>query len=424
MNIIRYSLAPAALVLLFAAAVFAQPSASQPRRDTLLNGLRVVMWPDSSSQTVEVRIRIHSGAAFDPQGREGVMKLLADNIFPTETAREYFKEDLGGSLEIQTTYDYIEIRATGRADAFLQMMETLASAVANPTIDKETTVRLRTALIESLKKYESQPAYVADAAIAKRLFGSFPYGRPVFGTQSSVAKIEFPDLIDAKQRFLSADNATVSLTGNFDRSLALKAVKRYFGAWLKSDKRTPSTFRQPDAPPAGVESVQSPLFDESGIRYAFRGVARRDKDVGAARIFAFVLADRLKGRAPGEHADDIFVRSEERILPGAFIIGFDIKRGSAGDRKLAFQDIVTAALAAPVTDAEFTSARQRFADDWHKKDTASFWLDADTYGISSVDNDMKAAESATLADVNAFAEKLRRSPMAAVLVNTPASAGQ
>lgn len=417
MNILRYSLA----VLLFAVATFAQPSGVQPKRETLLNGLKVVMWPDRSSQTVQVRIRIHSGAAFDPQGKEGVMRLIAENIFPNETARDYFKEDLSGSLEILTTYDYIEIRATGRSDAFLPMMETLASAVANPTINRETTLKLRTDLIETLEKYESDPSYVADRSIAKRLFGTFPYGRPVFGSPSSAAKIEFPDLIDAKQRFLTSDNATVSLTGNFDRSLATRAIKRYFGAWLKADKRIPSTFRQPEAPPAGMESITSPSADVGAIRFALRGVSRKDKDLAAAHIFAFVLADRLKARVPAEHANDIFVRSEERSLPGAFTIGFDIRRNSATEKKIEADTIVSTALATPVTEAEFAVAKQRFAGDWHNKDTASFWLDADTYGIANVELDMKAAENVSLADVNAFAEKLRKSPIAAVLVSSPAA---
>lgn len=424
MNIIGYSLRSAMCVLLLAAAALAQSSAAQPKRETLLNGLKVVMQPDKSAQNVEIRVRIHSGAAFDPQGKEGVMKLIAENIFPNETARDYFKEDLGGSLEIRTTYDYIEIRATGRSDAFLQMMETLASAVANPTIDKETTAKLRSTMLESLKKYEADPVYVADRAIARRMFGTFPYGRPVFGSTASIVRIEFPDLIDAKQRFLTADDATVSITGNFDRSLGLKAAKRFFGAWLKSDRRVPSTFRQPDAPPPAVETVQSPTPDAGALRFAVRGVARKDKDLAAARIFAYVLADRLRARVPADHANDIFVRSEERTLPGIFIIGFNIKRNAGSDNKIEAATLLPAALAPAVTDAEFASAKQRFADEWHKKDAASFWLDADTYGIADIDLDMKAADSASIADVNAFAERLRKAPMASVLVNTPSPVQQ
>ncbi|MEP6946020.1 MAG: pitrilysin family protein [Acidobacteriota bacterium] len=424
MKIINYALKAAAAAIIFAAVTFAQAPMAQPKQETLLNGLKVLMWPDNTANDVRIRIRIHSGAAFDPAGREGVMKLLADNIFPNEAAREYFRDDLGGGLNVVTNYDYIEINASGRSDSFLQMLETLATAVANPTIDKETTATLRASLLETIKPMQQDVAYVADRAIARRLFGSFPYGRPMYGSMESVQKIQFPDLIDAKQRFLTADNATVAITGNFDRSLGPKAVRRFFGGWLKADKRIPSSFRQPDPPAAGVEMAASPRPVASAIRFAFRGPARKDKDLAASNVFAYVLADRIRARVPGENSKDVFVRSESHTLPGSFVIGADIVRLPDVDMKVHATDLITAALAAPVTDAEFSSARSRFAAEWAQKNTASFWLDADTFGIKSVDADMKAAAAVSLAEVNSYAAKLRASPMAAVLVNTPPATNQ
>ena len=40
------------------------------------------MWNVPKSDKVTVKVRVHSGSAFDPQQKEGVMRLLADNIFP------------------------------------------------------------------------------------------------------------------------------------------------------------------------------------------------------------------------------------------------------------------------------------------------------------------------------------------------------
>src|SRR5688572_6991343 len=70
-----------------------------PRQEKLLNGLKVVMWPDPAADKVSVKIRVHSGSAFDPQGKEGLMYLLTQNFFPNEASREFFAEDLGGSVE-------------------------------------------------------------------------------------------------------------------------------------------------------------------------------------------------------------------------------------------------------------------------------------------------------------------------------------
>ncbi|HTH52196.1 MAG TPA: insulinase family protein, partial [Pyrinomonadaceae bacterium] len=175
------------LAILLAATSYAQ----QPRKESLLNGLKVLVFPDNGSDRVWARIRVHSGSAFDPQGHEGVMKMLSGNIFPNEAAKDYFTDDLGGSLEVRTTYDYIEIDASAKPENLIPMLETLSGAIAAPVIDKDTTTRLREDLLAQLKQLERDPAYIADRTAEARLFGTFPYGRPINGTEGSLKKVDF-----------------------------------------------------------------------------------------------------------------------------------------------------------------------------------------------------------------------------------------
>lgn len=408
-----------ALFLIFAcvATSFAQ---SKPREEKLLNGLKLLMWRDYNAQDVSVRIRIHSGAAFDPQGKEGVMRLLADNIFPNDAAREFFTEELGGSLTVTTNYDYIEIAASGRADSLLTLIETLAPAVANMTIDKPTTAKLKEALTAQVKAFESDPAYVADSTATKRLFGTFPYGRPKFGTPESIAKIDFADLIDAKQRFLTADNATVAIKGNFDQATAFKISRRLFGAWLKSDKRSPSAFRQPDAPQIGMLTVPSPKPERSEIRYAFRGLARNDKDLAASKIYAGVLQARIKASVPSAFADKVFATMSEHTLPGMYLIGFSATKNDigTGNGKVEANDLIAKVLVDPVSEAEFNAARALFAAEWAKIDTVTFWLDADTFKIADPSAEAKRSETVTLTDVRRVADNAGKQAIVTVLVNS------
>lgn len=411
------------LLLLFslvAPAIFAQTLPS-PKKESLLNGLKVLMWNDDKADKVTVKIRIHAGSAFDPQGKEGVMQLLADNIFPNEAAKEFFTEDLGGSLEVITTYDFIQINASSKSEDFLTMLETLSTAVSNPAIDKEATAKLKTALLAKIKTLEADPAYVADRAAAKRLFGTFPYGRPQFGTEATVKTIDFADLIDAKGRFLSADNATIAISGNFDRALGFRAVRRYFGGWLKSDKRVPSTFRQPDDPPIGLQIVASPAKGKTAIRYAMRGLARNDKDLVASLIFTNIIETRLKARVPSGHTGDVFVRNEYHTLPGMITIGFSADKGEFGtaNGRVEAGELIGKAIIDPISDAEFQASKTAVLNEWASRDAISFWLDVDTF--KTAEPTSKYADI-TLADVRALAESASKKPMVAILVNTPTPA--
>lgn len=406
------------LLSLVAPAIFSQTG--KPQQEKLLNGLKILMWPNPSADKVWVRVRIHSGAAFDPQGKEGVMRMLADNIFPNAATKEFFEEDLGGSLSVETNYDYIEVATSAKPDSLLSVLETLSTAVSNPTIDKDQTARLRTALIESLTKEEADIDVVADQTASKRLLGTFPYGRPVNGTTASVKLIEFPDLIDAKQRFLTADNATLAISGNFDRNLAIKAARRFFGGWLKSDRRTPSTFRQPDDPLAGILAVPTAKSDTAAVRIVYRGASRSDRDHAASQIFGRILDARLRSRVPAGTAERLFVRNSAHVLPGVITIGLVAGKNDVmtTDGKLVFADTVSKALAEPVTDSEFQTVRNALRDEWSKYDPVAAWLDIETYKIAGADAYSKSLDSATLADVNAFAEKIRKQPSATVVVAT------
>ena len=412
----------AAFITLAAASLsFAQNAKTpNPRQEKLLNNLKLLMWQDAGGDKVSVKLRVHSGAAFDTLGKEGTMALLADALFPGDSAKEFFAEELGGSVEVTSNYDYIQINATGSADRILTILETIAAAVIRPVLDKETTAKIKSARLEKVKELEKNPAYVADLAVAKRLFGDYPYGRSAEGTPESLAKIDFADLLLAKQRFLTADNVTLAVSGNIKYDYVFKVVRQLFGGWEKADKKVPATFAQPNAPKNGMPVLNSPLEKTSEFRFALRGLSRNDKDFYASQILKHILQNRLQTRE-GKTA---FVRQESRVLPGYFLFGVSqwnvegIKRD--GDK-----------IALPVTDGyqnnflkeaikqnEFGQAKTAFAAESNRNDVINSWLDADTFKLSSVKDDLQNAQNVTIADVQRVLEKSQKEAVAYILVFT------
>ncbi|MBA2736988.1 MAG: insulinase family protein [Pyrinomonadaceae bacterium] len=417
------------LATLTAFAGFAQsPNSPVPRQEKLLNGLKVLVWNDAKAEKVSVKIRVHSGSSFDPQGREGVMQMLADNIFPNESVKEFFTDDLGGSLEITTNHDYIQIDATAKSDEFLTMLETLANAVSKPTINKETTAKLRSARLEKLKELEKNPAYVADLAVAKKLLGTFPYGRPVSGTTESLQKIDYADLIFAKDRFFTADNATVAVTGNIKPELVFRAVRRYLGSWAKSNGKIASTFRQPDEPDTKPFEIEMLTIKNPEIRYALRGLARNDADFAASKILTKILQTRLEKAAMPDNAGNFFARQDEHILPGLLILGYTTQRNSIAPNgnqskavKSSNSSINPALLfSQTISSEEFSKAKAEALAELNAKNQADWWLDADTFRLGSVSEEMKIFNQAALADVQKVAGKLSKNPIVSVTITQAA----
>lgn len=409
------------VILIFSALhSFAQsPNFPVPREEQLLNQLRVLVWQEPTSPKVTVKLRIHSGAAFDQQGKEGTMQLLAGILFPNESINEFFEEDLNGNLEVLCNYDYIQINATGDADKFLQIMETLATAVTNPQINKENTAKVKPALMAKVAELENNPVYVADQAVRKRLFGTFPYGRPQLGSSESLAKIDFADIIFAEERFLTADNATLAISGNVKSDFALKAAKRLFGGWLKSDKKTPSTFAQPEAPPKGLQILDSAAENTSEIRFAMRGLARNDKNYYALQILETILQKRIQMR----EGNKAFVQENTNYLPGFFVLGVsdwnlgNIKReGNTISLPAGMETYQDYFLKDAIKTEEFESAKKSLNDYFSKLNTQDYWLDSHTFKFVSVKKDLEFYQNVNQAEVQNLLEKMQKQPVASVLL--------
>ena len=131
-----------------------------------------------------------------------------------------------------------------------------------------------------------------------------------------------------------------------------------------------------------------------------------------------MIEERLRKLVPAAHADDLFVRNEPHVLPGVITVGFTGIKDDAS-HKMNSNDLVSKALAGPVTAAEVQKAKEAVKSLWAGRGTVDLWLDADTFQIAGIVAYTKVPDAVTLADVQAYAERVRQQPMAVVLVNTP-----
>ena len=258
---------------------------------------------------------------------------------------------MGGNLEIISNYDYIQINATAKASEFLTVLDTLAPAVINPTIDKETTAIIKKRHLELIKKLNTNPTYRAKHAVAQRLLGDFPYGRPQKGTEKSVAKIDFADLIFAKNRFLTSDNATLAIIGNVRSSFAYKAARRLFGGWGKRTTKIPSSFRLPGTPDISPQAIEATGEQMTETHYAVNGFPRNDNDFFASKIVEHLLSNRLSKMSKKDgNSKNASLKQNSHLLRGLFFVNWR-------SLNTANKNLVEKLLSAPISQAEFEKAK-------------------------------------------------------------------
>ena len=385
--------------------------APEPERNRLLNGLRVMILPRPGEQDVLVKLRVHSGAAFDLAGKAGSMALLGDLLFPDPTTREYFTEEMKGRLNVTTDYDSITITMQGRAREFERMIEILRTSLVTPQLTPESIAKAREGRIRVIRETSISPNVIADRAIAARLFGDFPYGRPYTGTAESLERIERADLLLARERFLNANNSTIVIIGGVQPNRVMRVLRQLLGGWRKSERLIPATFRLPITPDSRTLVINAPADQSVEVRMAVRGFSRQDPDTAAAALLGIVIRQRWERLLPELSRSPVFVRHETFALPGMFVMGSTVDNLLAGKALSTAQAVIRSLPSSPVTSEELEQARSetmsRIRNELAKSDgIAQAWLDMDTYTLPPVTEQIRKLQLVSQNDLQRAATRL------------------
>ncbi len=387
-----------------------------PRRERLLNGLTIlqVSPPATTSDKVLLKLRVQGGAAFDLANKEGMTRLLADSLFPDAEIAVFVREELDGQFDVATDYDAITVTLSARASEFERLVELLRNAIiTNTTIPAETFKNIQNARIK-LATSNVDSTLLAERAARQRLFGeSYPLGRAPAGTPASLARVDANDLLLARERFLNPNNSTIAVVGNIERPRLLRTFKQLLGAWRKSDRVIPATFRQPETTTASTLIIDTPQNDGVILSYAARGIARVNRDATAAEILANIAQARWRkalnfnATTPND-SPNYTVRHEAHDIGGVFLFRAAFPASQTA-RVAAQTTSVIKSLAANLTATEFEAAKREFLTRIQTAPLtpeiiADRLLAAEIYGANIADQ-IQAANNIKFADVQRLARE-------------------
>jgi predicted Zn-dependent peptidase len=399
-------------------------TSSQPEREQLLNGLRLLFFPKPGSPELVLKLRINSGAAFDLSGKAGQMALLGDLLFPDPATLDYFTDEMGGKLDVTVTYDSTTITLVGKADQFDHIVEVLRNGLLATQFTPELVTKMRDARIKLLRDTAIVPAEVADRAIAARLYGDFPYGRRAAGSPEDLARVDRADLMQAEERFLNSNNATLAVIGGVTKQHAMRTLRQLLGPWRKSEEVVPTTFRQPNQPDTRtlIVNVPGPTVE---LRLAARGVSRSDTDYPISLVLARVAQHRWEATSPELSKQPVFARSDAYVLPGAFVMGAAVTDLTVSDSLANAKKVIESLMKTPATVAELDRAKNELTAELStmlsKPDAlADPWLDADTYRLSAPQDQFALLRAVTPADIQRVANRLFNKTIVSVVAGETA----
>ena len=198
------------------------------------NGLKVLLLPDDSLDTVTVNIVYLVGSRDEGYGEAGMAHLLEHLLFKGTERHPDIKNEFtkrGARWNGTTSYDrtnYYEV-LTASADNLDWAIALEADRMVNSRIEKTDLDSEMTVVRNEFEAGENSPFSVLSERMASTAFVWHNYGRAIIGSRSDIENVPIERLQDFYRHYYQPDNAVLVVAGKFDEATALNSISKHFG---------------------------------------------------------------------------------------------------------------------------------------------------------------------------------------------------
>src|SRR5712691_5265398 len=199
----------------------------------LSNGLRVLLFPDPSKQTMTVNMTYLVGSAVEDYGETGMAHLLEHMVFKGSPKHTNIPQELtshGARPNGSTSYDrtnYFETFAATDENLNwalgLESDRMVNSFIAKKDLDSEMTV-----VRNEYEAGENSPFNVLLERLIATSYVWHNYGKSTIGARSDIENVPIERLQAFYHKYYQPDNAVLTIAGRFDDEKMLALVDKYF----------------------------------------------------------------------------------------------------------------------------------------------------------------------------------------------------
>ncbi len=379
----RLLLSSAALFLLYPA-VRAEEAPAAPKKITTVegiteyqldNGLRLLLFPDSSTPRITVNMTVLVGSRHEGYGETGMAHLLEHMLFkgtPKHPDVPKVLRDHGANFNGTTWVDrtnYFEsMNATPENLEFGIRLE--ADRLVNSYVKREDLASEMTVVRSEFESGENNPEYILMQRMMAAAYEWHNYGKSTIGNRSDIERVPIENLQAFYRKHYQPDNVVLIIAGNFQEKKALELVARYFGALKRPERRLTDTYTE-EPPQDGERTVTLRRVGTVGMVGAIYHIpAAAHADYAAVDVLATLLGDEpngplYKALVETKKASSVSTNAFGYHDPGALLI--TVKAENAAELE-AVRDRMLEVLAdgSKITDEAVERTKRRLLTDWKK----------------------------------------------------------
>src|SRR5487761_1922471 len=213
----------------------------------LANGLKVLLFPDASQDTITVSVTYLVGSRCESEGEYGMAHLLEHMQFKGTPQHPDIKGELqrhGASFNASTSFDrtnFYETMAANQGNLAwslqLEADRMVNSRVAKKDLDSEMTV-----VRNEFEAGENSPDNVLGERMAAAAYLWHNYGHAVIGARSDIENVPIARLQAFYHKYYQPDNAVLLVSGRFDEAAALGLIEHDFGVLPRPARKLIPTY--------------------------------------------------------------------------------------------------------------------------------------------------------------------------------------
>ena len=346
------------------------------------NGLKVLLFPDSSKPTVTVNTTFLVGSRHESYGETGMAHLLEHLVF--KPSRKYSGKD--GAPTVVQTLNKVGARFNGTTswdrtnyfvsfpagDENLQLILDLeADRMVNANIDGKdlwdpaekkgemTVVR------NEFEGGENNQIRVTLQRTMAAAFNWHNYGKSTIGARSDVENVNIQHLKAFYQKFYQPDNAVLLVAGRFDEARTLDLINRKFGAIPRPARTIEPTYTLDPTQDGERQVVVRRVGDTQLLMAAYRTPAGSDTEFAAVDVLGQVMGETPGGRlhkalVETKKAAGVFPFVIDTKEPGLALFGTQFnKETDAEEVKALLLKTLEGAAETPISQEEVDRAKQQ-----------------------------------------------------------------
>jgi zinc protease len=267
----------------------------------LQNGLRVLLFPDQSKQTITVNITYMVGSKHENYGETGMAHLLEHLVFKGTPKHPNIPQELTehGARPNGTTWtdrtNYFEtFNATDENLSWALDLE--ADRMVNSFIAKKDLESEMTVVRNEFEAGENDPFGVLEERVVSTAFLWHNYGKSTIGSRADLENVPIDRLQGFYRKYYQPDNAVLTVVGKIDEEKTLKLINEKFGTVPKPAREIEKTYTLDPTQDGERSVVLKRVGDIQVAMSAYHIPAGSHPDYAPIGVLARILGSQPSGR--------------------------------------------------------------------------------------------------------------------------------